>query len=675
MKLPEIHKIGVQSLGRESRAAADAAHAETSLWQSVSEGIDSLVRTGVEIKDKNDRMKAKAHLNNTIHDFSAEYEGKEYISVDDPNLEGVDFDLYDSKGEARSEIPIHEVYSQMFEKKAKNTLKESEGMIKIPASKREFGYQYGESINRDIASSKITAAKQGLKYAKNEQSNILETYAAKDMYGSMYDLINSDEFIGTESERELLLAKTKDTEEKFVKENEFNTYFDQINTEDRAGMTASLQNLQSDKYKGNLDEKGRYTAINYLQGKLTSMDAAAKSAFKVEAKYLKKEMNSVTENMKKGIMPPADYLADLDERMGMYLDAEDRWEIEEYKNALDFASNLNNFTKLPAEVREQQLANVEPTSAQAIEQKERFREAHENAKKEVSNDMMKFASDSGLVGLNEIDFSNPASFAEGIAIRKEQYKGVVGVHGHGQGIFTKEEAAELSRSLELADSQTKFEYIKSINDQMGYDDADLVFDQIGESGYSSFAIAGQTANRGGAPAAQKIVMGADIRKEMPEILGNKKDLTAAIYSKTKTLYGLNGDAQSSFNEAIMDAYAYHAKLDGVTGVYDEKVFNKALNTVTGKDGLVTRNGSSFITPAYGMDEDGFNNWLDRLPDTYFDKSQGGVIGGTSQEMMMNLRDGKYAIDNVGAREYLIRDHNDGRYVMGADGRPLLLRFE
>lgn len=270
MKLPEFHKIGVQSLGREGRAAVDALNAsananraESDKWYAYGDTALSVAAFAFEEKDKHDVMKAESHLKTTMDDFEAENKGKQYFSVDDPALEGINYDTKDEFGNDRMEIPAHEVYSQMYEAKINKTFSEAQGMVGRFGSRDKFTHQYEKQVSGSIAQAKIQGAVDQHNYMVKQQDDMIADYIDRGMWSAAGEAVNGENYIGSPESRKRYNTRIAvgQEDERVAKEMSMGT---------PESMRALASEMRSSKYDGGYSKEKAYETARRL-------DEAAKS--------------------------------------------------------------------------------------------------------------------------------------------------------------------------------------------------------------------------------------------------------------------------------------------------------------------------------------------------------------------------------------------------------------
>jgi len=200
MKLPGIQERGVQSLGRESNARAQAVQAEGAADQALLNLGADVVTEVAEITDKYEKSKADVNLRTKMADLASEFEGQEYVDPMDPRLDDVDFSREDENGNPRDRVPVHEVYAQLYENTARKALSESEAMISRPGSRDAWIATYATQAEESIARTKIKAQAQKIQYQLSEQNQDLATLQAEGRYSAMDAALEN--YIGSAEEKE-----------------------------------------------------------------------------------------------------------------------------------------------------------------------------------------------------------------------------------------------------------------------------------------------------------------------------------------------------------------------------------------------------------------------------------------------------------------------------------------
>jgi len=268
MRLPKAPRIGVQSLGREDVGApARTWQAKTAMEKTLYAGALQLGSDVVDMKNKYDVSQADAHVIQTMTELQGRYDGADEIDINDPNLSGITFDKKDELGQARTTVPKHEVYPQMYANASKKAIEEGGGMIAIPNTKAEWSTTYTSKAQQNQAVVDAQSMKANKAYKVKTQEGIIANQMEMGMYdaalGTLDNYVGSDQRadelrikarVGIEDEKNAAVINSQDPDKMIARAEKLedldtaNVYSNEIRLEEatRLRKTAEIQKDQND---------------------------------------------------------------------------------------------------------------------------------------------------------------------------------------------------------------------------------------------------------------------------------------------------------------------------------------------------------------------------------------------------------------------------------------------
>lgn len=213
MRLPAVKQGGTQSLGRHSvgslsklaSAEARLATANTKVTDVIVGGVTKAIGQVIEKVDKYEQSKADMHVIDAMATLEEDYAGKDVVPADDPGIQKYNFDRKDAVGNIRTEIPVHEFYSQMYEDVSRKAVGEAGNYLTLPSSKEEWAMKMDALHTRNIAKMHARMEQQQERYMEREQKLMIDAAIMRGHYQTAYHVL--DNFTGTPGDRAVIEAR------------------------------------------------------------------------------------------------------------------------------------------------------------------------------------------------------------------------------------------------------------------------------------------------------------------------------------------------------------------------------------------------------------------------------------------------------------------------------------
>lgn len=215
---------------------------------------------------------------------------------------------------------------------------------------------------------------------------------------------------------------------------------------------------------------------------------------------------------------------------------------------------------------------------------------------------------------------------ETIAGRVEEMKNAEARYGRKFPLFTKQEAKRLGMMVDAFETYSDRARVLGGLIQAAPSFYEDILSAVAPKN-PEIAHAAQISNMGDDDTAQKILQGADVRKQTPEYApqmdGNFKTKMAEMLPADVTR-AMTPEFESGIKAAVLDYYAavMRSRGDG-SKKFDEDLLKEAVNKVTG--GIVEYGGTWYgggkkktIAPYRGMAQDEFKAMVDNLSPSDFD---------------------------------------------------------
>ncbi len=204
-----------------------------------------------------------------------------------------------------------------------------------------------------------------------------------------------------------------------------------------------------------------------------------------------------------------------------------------------------------------------------------------------------------------------------------------------------------------------------------------VMEMLSKKDKGIYAAAGGLVLDGAPEVALSVLRGLEQVKANKNILPKPLDFDAAYNSIVGTTYAGLPKQGALIKEAVRMVYADKAVRTGMLGgVLEDATIEAAVNALTG--GIIERDspglftGSHFIeAPERGMDDEGFEDWMDGLTEPDIEK-MGGVLGIAPEKALELIKD-ESILSSVGKGLYTVKDRND-RWLLDKEGDPFVLDY-
>jgi len=420
--------------------------------------------------------------------------------------------------------------------------------------------------------------------------------------------------------------------------------------------------------------------------------AKAKAELTAQGIILTEQVNDAVTALKEGKVP--DGLAELQELVSGDFKLSNK--LEEEKKFFDAGVEFRAMT-LPAQsqylVEQQQRQDMSGDEAELLK---RLESAHNETRKDIDggNGLLRAAKD-GVISQADLtvpdiqtldDFAALLRKRDGIALLARSHYGVP------IDLFTPAEMSNMVQQFATTDIEGKVQLFSVIIDNLQPNIALDVLEKFDKKGAKTFAIAGAVYLDGAPEVAELIIKGQSMPAEMTP---DKKTMNEAILAVIGNVY--IGDETGAATFQVMDAvralYAYDSFLNGdvagtsATTEIDTNRLNNAINGVTGGMAELEWQGSGgFLgadddykvpVPVRGWDSDDMENWLESITADDLKRLGGTHPSSPEAEVAELLNKGVLRLhfargfgDKRGAG-YMLEAHS-GHFVLGANGRPLLL---
>ena len=673
MKINLSNRLPVQSLGRQSNVQYDRSS------EIIAGAIGDVIGTAAKaygeaqkIKTERQNQQAGLFLQKVESEFRSEWDGKDLLDVNTLPNEVVTEGMI-TKGRVASA----EVYPSMYRKTMDSAIKDASSIIEDVQARNKWLNNVKEVALRKYANvqSKANSDISNQIY-KDQQINFKNALdqGRPDVALTIAEGMNADKAEVDSFKR--IAKKGQETKE----------YDDSMVTENRKYIKEYIDFLGDKNYEkngGQLNQGDRLVYKHKLENELTRLnriDTAANNAFK---ESIRRELSIVTTNALNGAQSDPKYLLDLAGRVKLAnSDGKMTAELQNFQAALVFSGGVNEINKQSRFERIDAINNyVKRSGLKGFEQeqlKSRLEKANEKLISSENEDLLQSAVDTGFIKqLAPINATNPIELSNQFAARYTQVKATEqNYRVFNNKLLTKSEAISFAGFINKLPADKQIPYFAAASAGLG-DDAVYLYEQLGtDGGLTSQAIAGITATKSkqGSAQAEAILRGNEYRRK------NKDEIDPvfkrAFMGDLDTDIGLTffnkPGYQRAIKDAAFDAYIHYAlNSGGDLKNIDSEAYKSALQAATG--GILKYGGNKIQAPEYGMTQDQFDDWIERLSPKYIDKL-GGLDGYKSSSFIKDLRDGNFTLTGTEYGSYIV-SRTDGVPLKANNGGAFVLIYD
>lgn len=645
MKLIAPGRLPVQTLGR--RAPAQREKAGEIALRSIQRDVEH-VRN---ITGKRHKQQSGLFVQKTMGEFDAQWKGPEFFHVDELPQEVVTEGM-----RMKGRVLAAEVYPEMYKRAMESAINEASLIIEDGTFRSEWvadanGVAVAANSRNQVKANK-DISKQIFEDQKLNYQNALSRGDPRMALAIVKDMRESA--TGSDEELKFLELKAK-------KAGETNTYEEFMVAEDVTMMAEFVQFLKDEKnYRkngGELDDGERLLWKHKLETEINRINRVNSSLIKSEKKMIEREVKITIQNLLDGNASDLDQIADLVNRSTKAKVSPAT--IQNLRTALQFASANDNQNKMSRFDRDEfadtfiKRSNLK--DFEKVELKRRLDESNNRQISKENNDTMQAASDAGFVKLSPIDAERPNELAMQFKLRKQQMDIVQENYEiFNDDMLTKAEAASISSRVNLLPAGDKIKYLQATTFAMG-EDAALLYDQLNIDGtVGSLAIAGITSIYGTEDQSRAIIMGGEYLKNNKEEANQvNKNLDPRTRKELGTAFYYAGGTQSAVKDAVKNAYVHYVLSSGgdiLSSGVDDDAYDKAIRAATG--GMISFGFDVIQTPAYGVTQNDFEDWIERIDPKYIDEL-GGVAGMSSERFLSTLKDENFKLVGDGHGQYIV----------------------
>jgi hypothetical protein len=284
-----------------------------------------------------------------------------------------------------------------------------------------------------------------------------------------------------------------------------------------------------------------------------------------------------------------------------------------------------------------------------------------------SKDTLQLAQRRGLITVDPLDFSNPATLTK----RASDLAKVDQQMGVASNPLLPAEKEQLIKSFDGLDSDRKILLYGTLKQSMTEDVALRAMRQLGQD-RPAMALAMAMSDE--APEVARTVLMGDLALQADEnVLAGETDLPGTFNENIGN--AIQGD-DTLRNAVFHSAKAYYAqqKSRGQATTFDD-----AITAVTG--GIAEYNGHKTIVPKRGMTGDGFEDLIDGLDDAAMSQAAGGhkIVSLDGKPVSAELVHSRGIFEWVGGGSYILKinigNTSTGKTVFLADNNGNLLKDE
>lgn len=673
-KVPSVQPV-VAGLQRQQQQ-------EQALASAVVGVIGDTVRT---IADEQQNA-AFAKANNSMHDFDREHAGREFYSGDEIpegiNIKRTEIQI-DSDGNEvevmRERIPAYEIQAQMRDAHMRSSISAAAADIMSPSRRAQFVRQMTDRANtQNIKMVEASAKAQNEQIRTKQDQDFRMALLDRDYESASYIANN---FNGTQEQRNEMSRQVRYF-------NESDTYNDAMSEENIPAIDRSIEKLETDGYRGELNEVQRLATLNQLRSKRAQLVKKQDGAIKGRMTMLGVEIDRTIDAMETGKDVPPSQISRLTQQVRAGVEAgfisadNESWikRIAFFQEASSYLPELTGFKASNLQDQEQYLRDMSSKAKTGTDyhKVDIFKKNHEYAKTQLRSDPVSYAAEVGVADVEPFDFENPsASYRE-----REGVNAIIRTTFGQQAastFWTKQELADFNVLMDSAGTTEQMRQLSILNGSLSGANADAARSQLMGSGRGVYAVASDALADNQPNIARTILDGKKTLRDVPDVV-KEWDFTAApeMRDVLGNAYGADTETMGQIMAAVKAHYAGVSAQEGdFSGMINVDRLNESIQAVTG--GVASYGGSTIVMPNRDIDANSFNSWVRDIDPKYLN-SLGGASGYTSQMgaklFKDRLRSGSLKLQSVGKGQYAVYDSEQSAWVARADdkGTPFVLEY-
>ena len=428
--------------------------------------------------------------------------------------------------------------------------------------------------------------------------------------------------------------------------------------------------------------------LDRLIKKGETLKAKREAKLKAEQKVIAKELDALVDDIEEVHENGYEYNAggqtviDVANKAKALGGKEGKEFLKRIKDSSEDAQFIKLFALQPLPQQAQTIANMRmetKQSARSVGRIERTEKAYKNAISEINGGRgLDHAAKLGIIeAVPPLDMTSGENFSASIQTR---VKAADIVEAHFQipvAPLNDSEVDSFALILEKGTPEQDMSLLAALVVGAG-SHAVPVMELLSKKDNGVYAAAGGLVIDGAPNIALSVLSGLEQAKANKSIVPKPLDFDLEYNSIVGTTYTDLPKQAALIKEAVRMVYADMAARTGkLDGMLDGGVMEAAVNAVTG--GIIERDspgmftGSHFIeTPERGMDDEGFEDWLESLTEPDIEK-MGGVLG-IKPEKALELIQDESVLASAGKGLYTVRLSGD-KWLLNREGEPFILDYE
>lgn len=633
--------------------------------------LDSLVQSAQETHDKYVADRETAAVTAQAREFELGHEGQLFYKASDIP-ENVNVRRYDIKKDAdgndieveRVNVPSHEVYPKMYAAKIQGLI--DSGTENVPhRHKADWKAQMQEHANSQVQAMLLDSERQQQEEIRADQTAQYKESLLRGDYSTA--MFQANTFNGSDAERSGMVKVAH-------KEREIGDYNVVMSEDDIDGMVSSLGYLKAEEYPeaGNLEPPERMAMIRAIESRLALLKNRKGGSRSADYAKLKNEAKWAMDALEEGRVLDPRKLATL----GYSIKTAYSSDVSQMKNTnarwdytLKHLPEMNSFSSMGPASRENYLNSINTDTGSGVHKYNLFRKMDDNINKRIADgDSLGLATDIGLVNHVPLD---PNNIEESLQQRLEQSAVVKEIYGHGDMLY-KNEVDQINNTLNDSTVQDQMEFISTIQGSLNEYSPEF-WSQLGDKTLDAHASAGLLASQDRQQAGQSLLRGKEYRKNNPEMMPKKIDMTEATIERIGATYMASGTENKRAMDGIANIYAdLVARQGDFSGELDEDLMDTAVEMYSG--GIVSFGSSQFAMPK-GFTEDSTEEHIRYLSPDYW--RQIGVQGYQGQESQISsdIRRGDISLQQISLNEFLLYSNVTNAPLNTTTGGNLIFKFD
>lgn len=684
MRIIRAQRTGVQSLGRQAPGTT-GYEGEVKVAEAITGAAVTAIETAGEyfierqqIRTDRQIQQAKLYSQKSDNEFWERWGDREFFDVDELPKEVVTDGM-----RVKGRVMSAEVLPQMYQNHMELSLGESSKIIENEVVRDRWKLNADEIFLGRLQNIQTTADNKIQEQIIADQTINIDNALLQERPDVAIQIANDMDI--SDDEKSKLKTKIYQTAEK-------QNYADMRAEEEIDEIIGAIDFLSQDfeDYQNNggqLDPIQRDVEKNKLESTLTGLRQVNGAANKANLELIRRELKIVTSNALDGKEIDGDEIVDLQRRaITANVKGDLTAEIMDLNRAYEFSVLSNKQNKYNRFDRERFIDQVDRDSNLSTFEKDqmvsRLQSASDNQTSAENSDMMQSWFDAGYEPV-ELDLSSMDGMVQSFADRKVQHDIAFANRGVSQGIFTQDEAKVISSILNSQTPEEQLSFVTAIASTFGRESPDVFEPLRLNSGSGILSVAGMVTLYGNSDDASHILKGNNYIRNNPDEVKNLQKLLALKIDQTLgTAYRYNDSYRNAIKESITAAYVSLARDSGESfdtvdsgGIFSfgDNLYDRAVAAATG--GILSQSGVMIAPPKYGMGQDSWDDYINRLKPEHID-NLGGVKELSSERFLNGLRDGDYKLIDYKHGEYLVQK-NDTTYVESSEfpGQPFVFVYD